>query len=67
MQWFIKIRYKQINLYQVCLVGFVKTNSTRGGVWTHEDISPLDLKSTALTTRPFWSQKQQTISVIFML
>ncbi len=49
MQWFIKIRYKQINLYQVCLVGFVKTNSTRGGVWIHEDISPLDLKSTALT------------------
>ncbi len=67
MQWFIKIRYKQINLYQVCLVGFVKTNSTRGGVWTHEDISPLDLKSTALTTRPFWSKNLQIISVIFML
>ncbi|XP_010842041.1 PREDICTED: uncharacterized protein LOC104991322 [Bison bison bison] len=31
-----------------------RTRCTRSGVRTHEDINPLDLKSNALTTRPFW-------------
>ncbi len=52
-----------MNLYQVCLV---KTNTTRSGDWILEDISPLDLKSNALTTWPFWSQNKQVITVIFM-
>ena len=40
-------------LYQVC----IKILYTRSGVRTHADICPLDLKSNALTTRPFWLWK----------
>ncbi len=48
MQWFIKFRYKQINLCQVCHLGLVKFRNTRSGDWTQEDISPLDFKSNGL-------------------
>ena len=37
---------------------------TRSGVRTHEDYSPLDLKSNALTTRPSWSFVCYVVSIL---